>query len=269
MDLTPSAWQLWLLLGLVTAVLDIKLSGFVLIWFALGAFAAALAAGLGLGLNVQLVTFTVISAVLFLASRTIFKSFFMRGARRIRTGVENMIGAEAVVVEPLAEENPGTVRINGELWIARSMDGPVPAGRIVLIEDQASSCVRQPSNKGNTMTFFADACRSRHSRLRVLSDQVVPQAKVMVIERLGKFHHVALGFGILVLDAPRAMETRRRAGSRASLVDLREQVWARDRPGDHARQREHGGRLGHLLPGRRRGEGAHEIENWPTIEQLP
>ena len=58
--------------------------------------------------------------------------------------------------------------------------------------------------------------------------RIVPQAKVMVIERLGKFHHVAhSGLNILVpfLDAPRAMETRA-AGrlTRAILVDLREQV---------------------------------------------
>nr|WP_095983264.1 SPFH domain-containing protein [Melittangium boletus] len=58
--------------------------------------------------------------------------------------------------------------------------------------------------------------------------RIVPQAKVMVVERLGKFHHVASsGLNILIpfFDAPRAMEMR--VGNRfyrSHLVDMREQV---------------------------------------------
>jgi regulator of protease activity HflC (stomatin/prohibitin superfamily) len=58
--------------------------------------------------------------------------------------------------------------------------------------------------------------------------RIVPQAKVMVIERLGKFHHVAhSGLNILIpfFDSPRAIEMR--TGNRfmrSNLVDLREQV---------------------------------------------
>ncbi|MBE4749343.1 SPFH/Band 7/PHB domain protein [Corallococcus sp. ZKHCc1 1396] len=58
--------------------------------------------------------------------------------------------------------------------------------------------------------------------------RIVPQAKVMVVERLGKFHHVASsGLNILIpfMDSPRAMEMR--SGTRITrntLVDLREQV---------------------------------------------
>jgi regulator of protease activity HflC (stomatin/prohibitin superfamily) len=58
--------------------------------------------------------------------------------------------------------------------------------------------------------------------------RIVPQAKVMLVERLGKYHRVARGgLNILMpfLDSPRAMEIRA-AGRllRTNLVDLREQV---------------------------------------------
>lgn len=58
--------------------------------------------------------------------------------------------------------------------------------------------------------------------------RIVPQAKVMVVERLGRFHSVATsGLNILIpfLDSPRPIEMR--AGNRfmrSNLVDLREQV---------------------------------------------
>jgi regulator of protease activity HflC (stomatin/prohibitin superfamily) len=58
--------------------------------------------------------------------------------------------------------------------------------------------------------------------------RIVPQAKVMVVERLGKFHSVATsGLNILIpfLDSPRAMEMRvDNRYSRTTLVDMREQV---------------------------------------------
>jgi regulator of protease activity HflC (stomatin/prohibitin superfamily) len=58
--------------------------------------------------------------------------------------------------------------------------------------------------------------------------RIVPQAKVMVVERLGKFHHVASsGLNILVpfMDSPRVMEMRNgNRFTRNTLVDLREQV---------------------------------------------
>lgn len=58
--------------------------------------------------------------------------------------------------------------------------------------------------------------------------RIVPQAKVMVVERLGKFHRLAeSGLNILIpfLDSPRAIEMR--TGNRylrSNMVDLREQV---------------------------------------------
>ncbi|AGC45236.1 SPFH domain-containing protein/band 7 family protein [Myxococcus stipitatus DSM 14675] len=58
--------------------------------------------------------------------------------------------------------------------------------------------------------------------------RIVPQAKVMVVERLGKFHSIATsGLNILIpfLDSPRPIEMR--TGNRymrSAMVDLREQV---------------------------------------------
>jgi membrane protein implicated in regulation of membrane protease activity len=134
MDLTPTDWQLWIAAALILGALEIKLSGFVTLWFAVGALAAALVAGLGLGINTQLVLFTLVSVALFGASRTIFKRAFMRSASPMKTGVEAMVGQEAVVTEMLADPHGGTVRINGELWTARSLSGPVAEGERVTVE---------------------------------------------------------------------------------------------------------------------------------------
>jgi membrane protein implicated in regulation of membrane protease activity len=147
MDLTPTAWQLWIVAALVFGALEIKLSGFVTLWFAVGALVSALASALGLGIDGQILLFTLVSATLFGASRTIFKQAFMRSASPMKTGVEAMVGQEAVVTEALAEPHGGTVRINGELWTARSLAGPVAEGERVTVEqvDGLKLWVRRPS----------------------------------------------------------------------------------------------------------------------------
>ncbi|RKH39897.1 NfeD family protein [Corallococcus sp. AB049A] len=143
----PTAWQLWLIAAIVLGALEIKLSGFVTLWFAVGALMASLMAGAGLGFNSQLFVFTLVSAALFGASRTLFKNVFMRDAVHLKTGAEAMLGQEAVVTEALAEGHGGIVRINGELWMARSLSGPLPEGERVTVEqiEGLKLWVRRPS----------------------------------------------------------------------------------------------------------------------------
>ena len=134
MDFTPTAWLLWLFAALLLGALEVQLTTFMVLWFAVGALAASIGAALGLGLHGQLFLFIAISGALFAASRTLFKNVFMRDATHLKTGTEAMIGQEAVVVESLGESHGGTVRINGELWTARWLSGPVPEGERVTVE---------------------------------------------------------------------------------------------------------------------------------------
>ena len=92
-------WQLWILAAIIGGALEMALPGFVVLWFAVGALVAALAAAIGLGINVQLTIFMLVSVALFAGSRTIFKKAFMRNASNMKTGVEAMVGQEAVVTE--------------------------------------------------------------------------------------------------------------------------------------------------------------------------
>ncbi|MGZ3459310.1 MAG: NfeD family protein [Archangium sp.] len=127
-------WQLWILAAVIAGVLEIALPGFVMLWFSVGALASSLAAAMRLDINIQLALFSLVSLALFASSRTLFKKAFMRGADRLKTGVEAMVGQEALVTETLVEGHGGTVRINGELWSARSLAGPVAPGELVIVE---------------------------------------------------------------------------------------------------------------------------------------
>lgn len=133
MDLTPHGWHLWVLAGIAASALELHFGNFVLIWFGVGALASAAAAGLGLPLDVQLGIFVLTSCGLFGASRTLFKRLISPQATRMRHGEAAMLGEEAHVIEPLGEGH-GTVRLHGELWSARSLEGAIAEGEAVRVE---------------------------------------------------------------------------------------------------------------------------------------
>jgi membrane protein implicated in regulation of membrane protease activity len=123
-------WYIWLILGALFIVAEIFTSGFVLLWFGIGALVAALLALAGVGgLTLHIIVFLLVSVALTVASRTIFEKFLMRGSpgHGLKTGVETLPGRVGVVV--ISSEGPlleGAVRVFGSTWRAFPIDRGEP-----------------------------------------------------------------------------------------------------------------------------------------------
>src|SRR5215210_6713796 len=70
------AWILWTVLGVILIIAEVFTPGFVLLWFGVGALAAALASFLGAGVAGQFLIFIALSSILTALSRTIFVNYF-------------------------------------------------------------------------------------------------------------------------------------------------------------------------------------------------
>jgi len=132
--LSLSAWHLWLIAALVLGALETVISGYVLLWFAMGAAAAAFCAFLGLPFFFQVVAFSVVALLLTAASRTLFRKFFFRASRNIAHGAESFIGTRAVVTMAIPHSGFGEVRMNGELWAAYSSEGEIRVHEHVIVD---------------------------------------------------------------------------------------------------------------------------------------
>jgi membrane protein implicated in regulation of membrane protease activity len=129
------AWLIWLIAGVFAAVGEILTTGFFLAPFAVGAFGAMLADLVGAGGTMQLVVFAVLTLASFALVRPIAKRH-MYTPPRIRTGTAALVGRNAIVLERIAnDEGVGTVRIDGEVWTARSYDDDqvIPQGTKVQV----------------------------------------------------------------------------------------------------------------------------------------
>ncbi|MFY9557267.1 MAG: NfeD family protein [Blastocatellia bacterium] len=144
-------WYIWLILAVLFIVAEMFTSGFVLLWFGIGALVAALLAFMGLvGLPVQIAVFLVVSIALTVASRTILERFLMRGSpgRELKTGVDTLPGRIGVVVEPSkGAMQEGAVRVFASTWRAFPSEGeePLREGEQVEVErvEGASLYVRR------------------------------------------------------------------------------------------------------------------------------
>lgn len=133
-------WYIWLILGALFIVAEMFTSGFVLLWFGVGALAAAVLAVTGLvALPGQVLVFLAVSIALTIASRTIFERVFMRSSpgRELKTGVDTLPGRIGIVVTASSgATREGAVRIFGSTWRAFPAEGEesLCEGEQVLIE---------------------------------------------------------------------------------------------------------------------------------------
>lgn len=137
-------WVIWLLLGMLFAVGEMATTGFFLAPFAGGAFAAAFLAGVGLGSGVAIAGFLVVTVVLLLFVRPVARRH-LKVPPQLRTGTAALVGKDALVLERIAnDEGVGCVRIDGEVWTARSYDEDrtIPAGaRVQVMEIRGATAL--------------------------------------------------------------------------------------------------------------------------------
>jgi membrane protein implicated in regulation of membrane protease activity len=113
-------WLLWLVLAVVFGVGEIATLGFFLAPFAGGAAVAAVVSAAGVPFVGSLAIFLLVSVLLLLALRPLARKH-LRTPPQIRTGTAALVGKPAMVLERIAnDEGVGCVRIDGEVWTARS-----------------------------------------------------------------------------------------------------------------------------------------------------
>lgn len=122
------AWILWIVLGVCLIIAEIFTLGFVLFWFGLGAFAAALAAWFGAGFGLQFLAFAAVSISLTVMSRTLFAKYFRHDDKDLfKTGVDSLPGQiGTVTISSQGALNEGAVKVFGSTWTAFPVEGETP-----------------------------------------------------------------------------------------------------------------------------------------------
>lgn len=144
------AWIFWLALGVVLIVAEVFTLSFFLLWFGVGAIAAALVAMTGLGFGWQFLTFALVSVGLTLLSRTIF-SKADRGADPVKMGMESLPGQiGTVTIGSKGALQEGAVKVFGSEWTAFPSDGEselTEGEKVEVVSVRGSSIYVRPATR--------------------------------------------------------------------------------------------------------------------------
>jgi membrane protein implicated in regulation of membrane protease activity len=116
-----TGWVLWVIIACAFGAGEVLTTGFFLGPFAIGAVLAAAVAAAGAGSVTSVLVFMLGSIVTLATIRPIARRHLSMPPQ-IRTGAAALVGKQAVVLERIAnDEGVGCVRIDGEVWTARSL----------------------------------------------------------------------------------------------------------------------------------------------------
>lgn len=147
------AWIMWLILGVGLIIAEVFTLGFVLLWFGIGALAAAAAGLLGAPFILQFTIFALLSIALTAMSRTIFAKYLSHGEENtLKMGVDSMPGQiGTVTLGSKGALNEGAVKVYGSTWTAFPIDSEsflVEGEKVEVVSVKGSSIyVRRVTNE--------------------------------------------------------------------------------------------------------------------------
>jgi membrane protein implicated in regulation of membrane protease activity len=130
MDFTFSPWLVWFLAGIAVMLAELVVPGFVILFFGLGCWGAAVAAFLAPdAYSVQVLVFLIVSIASLLTLRKVAMRIFVGGSEGSETDdLGNVpVGARITLDQDLEAGRIGRVRFRGTLWDAVSEER-IPAG---------------------------------------------------------------------------------------------------------------------------------------------
>jgi membrane protein implicated in regulation of membrane protease activity len=144
---------LWAIFGVGLIVAEVFTLGFFLLWFGIGALAAAFAALFGFNVAVQFLVFALVSISLTALSRSIFYNtlFAHNQNNDLKSGIDALPGKLGTVVHASKGTlNEGAVKVFGTTWTAFPIDEAEPlqeGEKVEIVRVQGSSVIVRRPNK--------------------------------------------------------------------------------------------------------------------------
>lgn len=130
-------WVIWLIIGVSVLIVEMFTLTFYLLWLGLGALAGLLVAVLlPEAYALQILTACLAAIALTVLTKPLTRR--LRNNAGFRDVIDELVGKEGVVVEPIGDETVGIVRVGNESWSARA-DGPVAQGEKVIVLSRSST----------------------------------------------------------------------------------------------------------------------------------
>ena len=126
---------IWISVIVLAVIIEMLTDQLVSIWFAPGAMVATILDFCNVDVIWQVIIFLAISTVGIVLAKTVLEKYFPKSSDT-KTNIEAIIGEKCVVTEKIDNfAGCGLVKINGQLWSARSVieNGTFEIGEILVV----------------------------------------------------------------------------------------------------------------------------------------
>jgi len=125
-------WMTWLIIAIVLGIIEMLTVEFTFLMFAGGALAAAAAGGFTDSVVIQIAVFAIVSVILLFTVRPWARRHIDQSSPESRTNVDSLPGKIAEALSDVTARG-GRVKLDGEVWSARTYGAPIPEGSIVVV----------------------------------------------------------------------------------------------------------------------------------------
>lgn len=144
MEKFQNAAVVWFVLGFVFFILEFLLPGFILFFFAVGAWVVAIASLVfDISLNTQLLLFVITSLLSIIALRKWVKNIMM--GRKSNSEIEDeILGRTGKAVTYIGPGNDGRIEFKGTSWTARSNESIQPGEIVSIVGNESILLIVKP-----------------------------------------------------------------------------------------------------------------------------
>lgn len=124
----------WIVIIVAAIVIEVSTIALTSVWFAVGGIVALLLAIFNVDFVWQLIVFVGVSTISLLATRPIAKKMNTKDV--IHTNADKLINMIGVVTKEIPVSEVGEIRVNSELWRAKSLEAEdIEVGEKVIVNN--------------------------------------------------------------------------------------------------------------------------------------
>jgi len=130
-------WLIWLIIAGVLIVVEMLTLTFYLLWLGVGALAAAIVDVIYPGaLLLEVIVGCIVALLLTVFTKPLTRRFQV--GKGFRDAVDELVGMQGTVLEPIDPDTPGIVKIGSETWSAKSTES-ISKGETIIVISRGSA----------------------------------------------------------------------------------------------------------------------------------
>lgn len=126
-------WVLWLIIIFILIIAEVSTVNLVSVWFIASGLVSLVLSFFIKSFFIQFAVFVILGVILLLTTRK-FLEKLIKANEEVKTNLDRIIGATAIVTEPISKLEVGEVKVDGKKWSAIASTDITPGEEVEVLK---------------------------------------------------------------------------------------------------------------------------------------